>query len=163
MARLKLTAAALKRLQGGKPAPKATRPPPALAAPSSAVRLEVVVPLRLQSVLNGQVGHWAVRRRRVKAEREAVRAALWGSFGPDGGRLFAGRPVRVTVTRLGGRPLDEAVNLPASAKAVEDEAADWVGMKDNDPRWSCRVAQEPGGPYGVRVTIEAGTATGGRT
>ena len=68
---VRITDADLARLRRGA-APKKTAKPPRLVAPSSAVRLEVVVPIRLTSSANARDSHWSVRHRRVNRERGSV-------------------------------------------------------------------------------------------
>lgn len=67
-----------------------------------------------------------------------------------------GEPVRITLTRLGGRGLDPMDGLPASLKYVADTVALMMGFDDGATSPLKFVTQqEPGGPVGVRVTIEA--------
>ena len=65
-------------------------------------------------------------------------------------------PVRVHVVRLGGRKLDKLANLGSSLKAAEDAVALILGADDGSPLWVVTCDQEPGGPYGVRVTLSLG-------
>lgn len=112
--------------------------------------LLVKVPLRLHSEANGSHGHWSVRAARVKNQRHTTAWALRPHKAP-------GLPVIVTVTRIAPRRLDQHDNLPRSAKAVVDQIADWLGIKDNDPRVTWRYAQrsEGAGVYGVELHFES--------
>lgn len=118
-----------------------------LVAP--ALALEIVVPYRVVSEANQWDG-WQARCRRNRAAGDAWRAALAVHH------AFAVRlrpPLAVTLTRLGGRRLDDD-NLAGAFKALRDAIADWLGLDDGDPRLAWRYGQEPGGPAGVRVRVE---------
>lgn len=97
--------------------------------------------------------HWAVKSRRKKTQRQAVRCA-W---------LVAGRPkiagpirlrlVRVTTKRRFIRDYD---NLVGSFKAVIDEVADIAGIDDKDIIWpSDAYTQETGEKMGVKIKIDS--------
>jgi hypothetical protein len=134
------------------PAPKAKRPR-ALASAAVAFRLTVTLPLVVRSAQNLRE-HWAVRAKRVKAERAAVWAALGTSWAFPAGLLDG--PLAVTLTRLGGRKLDSHDNLRSAFKAAVDEVALWLGCDDGDPRVTWGYAQRPGGKRGVEIRIETG-------
>jgi hypothetical protein len=84
---------------------------------------------------------------RKTATKEAVRRELPPApFGWP-------RPVRVRLTRCGGKRLDKD-NLARSFKAVQDVLAEWLGVDDGDPRavrWSYK--QRPGYAGGVEIRI----------
>lgn len=101
--------------------------------------LLVPVPLRLHSEANGSHGHWSVRAARVKHQRHTVAWCLRQHAKPA-------LPVTVTVTRISPRKLDAHDNLPRSAKATCDQVAEWLGIKDNDPRVTWQYAQRSDGP-----------------
>lgn len=71
-----------------------------------------------------------------------------------------GQTVTVTLTRLGGRALDDD-NAVAAMKFVRDVVALMMGF-DDSPRSPLRfvVAQQPGGACGVRVELRCLTAEG---
>lgn len=117
--------------------------------------------LRLPLHTASETNHrdWRARSRRTKAARRAVSEAFGPRLGwvaPVADAYHAGRPVRVALTRLGGRRLDPT-NLPAALKAVEDAIAAAMGADDGSPLWRVSHDQEPGGPYGVRVVLEVAT------
>ncbi len=96
--------------------------------------------------------HWAVRARRVKAERNAARFSLPGQLG---GRFAM--PCTVTLTRVTpprGKTLDDD-NLRGCLKAVRDGVADWLGVADNDPRVTWRYDQRKGEAWQVVVEVTA--------
>lgn len=84
---------------------------------------------------------------RKTATKEAVRREL-----PDHPFDWP-RPIRVRLTRCGGKRLDQD-NLARSLKAVQDVVADWLGVDDGDPRavrWSYK--QRPGYAGGIEIRI----------
>ena len=106
--------------------------------PPPAWRLAVRIPgLVVVSEANRR-DHWAARRRRAKGQAAAVALALSNCPGVT-------LPVRVTLVRVGGRPLDSD-NLAGSFKAVQDEVARFLSVDDGDTarvHWTYR--QQPGG------------------
>lgn len=103
-----------------------------------------VIPLRTVSALNRRE-HWAVRARRVKAER---RAALLITQ-PNWIDKF---PATITLVRFGPRKLDDD-NLRGAMKGVRDGVADRLGVDDADPRITWEYQQEKG-KYGVRLCYQ---------
>lgn len=96
---------------------------------------------------------------RAGYERRVVSRHLGGAtlvhLAPFATKASMGIPIDVTLTRLGGRALDDD-NLHAAMKYVRDTCALMMGFDDNASsplRWE--YGQEPGGAVGVRVTIEA--------
>lgn len=94
--------------------------------------------------------HWAVKAKRVKAQRAAVSWRL----------LHMPRPylpcgIRVGLTRIAARKLDDD-NLRGALKAHRDAVAQWLGVDDADPRVEWSYAQEKGAPkrQALRITIE---------
>jgi hypothetical protein len=105
--------------------------------------------LRLVSVANRRE-HWAARHRRGKREAEALGMA-WAAAGFAPWRCPW--PVRVTWTRIGGKPLDTD-NLTMAFKALRDALAERLGVDDGDTtriRW--RYRQRPG-PFAVRLCCQ---------
>lgn len=126
------------------------------------IPLVVTLPIRLVSEPNARYGHWAIRSKRVKEQRNVVRLAL----GPH----VAGRvPCRVILTRIGPNALD-GDNLAGACKAVRDAVAAALGVDDRDPRvaWAyeqrrafadergtmVRRTRTRGNRYGVQIRIE---------
>lgn len=92
---------------------------------------------------------WAARHRRDKSEAARVTLAWTGAGLAHWHPLL---PITVTMTRLGGKPMDTD-NLAGAFKAVRDALAALLGVDDGDPRvrWACR--QKPATALGVRVSI----------
>jgi hypothetical protein len=111
--------------------------------------------LRLVSSTNARE-HWAVKAKRVKHQRGTVALLLRSKALVTGAALDSFHHV-VCVVRIAPRPLDGHDNLRESAKACVDGIADWLGVKDNDPRVSWEYGQERGKvrEYAVRVEILA--------
>lgn len=138
--------------------------------------LVVTLPLRTISELNARDG-WRARARRMKEHRTVARMAVMprlgeiGPFGPSevkAWRLTAAMQLRVTLTRIGPRLLDDD-NLRGALKGIRDGVADALGVKDNDPRvvwgyWerrpTCGDALSLGWlrAYGVRIEIASPVA-----
>lgn len=107
-----------------------------------------LIPIRTYSTLNQRV-HWAVRAKRTKAEREAVRACCLGI------KPLRGSAV-VTLVRVAPRGLDDD-NLAASFKACRDQLALMLGLPDDrDPRVVWRYGQRRGAvrEYGIDIVVE---------
>lgn len=116
----------------------------------------LVVPVRIQRGGNNRE-HWSQRQTRVAAEKAAVREVL-----PP--MLYRPRlPVRVTMTRVAPRALDDDNNT-AGFKAVRDEIARWLGVDDADKRVTWVCDQRKGDVYQAEVLIEHDPAVdaGGR-
>ena len=116
------------------------------------IEFDVAVKLVSEANAGGKLGSKIGRKSKVKA---AVRSAL-----PKLAEPFP-LPVVVTLTRLGGRQLDEDDNLPRSLKAVKDVVAEWLGVQDTgrDPRvrWKFRQASAYSPGCRVRVETQPGT------
>ena len=114
----------------------------------------VLMNMELPSLANLR-GEW----RKAKVVRE-TRRAIWRfdkrAFRVEG--ALAGVPVpplplAVEIVRVAPRMLDETVNLPGSAKAVEDAIAAWCGVDDRHiDRVRYTVRQEKG-EVAVRIRI----------
>ena len=112
--------------------------------------IAVTLPIRAESVANLRE-HWTKKAARTKSHRIQAWAELRAADKEP--RLIG--PVTVTLTRIAPRPLDSHDNLRSSLKACADGAADWLGVKDNDPRITWSYAQERGKPktYAVRIEV----------
>lgn len=113
--------------------------------------MTITLPIRLVSVANGSHGHWTARYGRNKMLRGLVCLKLAATR--EKPPLF---PVVVTLTRTSPGTLDDD-NLAYAFKSCRDSVADFLGVKDNDPRIEWRYAQVRGKAreYAVRVAIEA--------
>lgn len=92
--------------------------------------------------------HWAEKAKRVKAERKAVADAFARSgqapINYAEGLLASGTRVRVTITRIAPRRLEDSDNLASACKHVRDEIARALGLKSDSDRgnggaieWAC--------------------------
>jgi hypothetical protein len=108
----------------------------------------IVLPLRIESEANARE-HWAKKAKRVKQHREA---AYWHCKAGDMPRFMF--PLTVRVTRIAPRELDDD-NLSGGCKALRDGVADYLGIKDNDPRVTWAYAQRKGEPkqYAVEISF----------
>lgn len=119
--------------------------------------INCLIPLKTVSVLNTSE-HWAKRAKRTKHHRQTT-AAMLSTYGRACDLYRGAFPIRftITLTRLGGRTLDDD-NLRAALKACRDGVADWLGIDDGDKRLRFVYGQEPKQrklPPGVRVEIVA--------
>lgn len=87
---------------------------------------------------------WAVRAKRVRAEREAVAWLLKGRPKPP-------IPCSVLLTRVAPSSGLDDDNLARSLKGVRDEVAAWLGVNDRD-RMTVRYRYaQSRGPWSVRI------------
>lgn len=111
------------------------------------------LPMRLPSAANLRE-HWAVRVKRVAAQRAAVRlgcAKLWWL----GKEAKGTEHYVVTLTRGSQRALDSD-NLQGAFKAMRDEVAALLRLDDNSPRvaWVYRQTKTPRWGYFVAIEVE---------
>jgi hypothetical protein len=131
-----------------------------VAAGGGGAVVTVLVPIRTVSEANAR-GHWAVRAKRVKGQRQAVAVALIAT-GRRGPMLALFAPLCITLTRVAPRMLDDDNNAGA-LKATRDAVADWLGIDDGDTaRLRFVTAQRKGkaGEYAVEIAIEAAQEAG---
>lgn len=113
--------------------------------------IAVLVPIRTVSEANrSRHEHWAVTRKRVKAQHTATTLCLAGSAAKCGEV-----PASVLLVRIAPRALDDD-NLRSSLKAVRDAVAAFFSVDDKPTapiRWD--YSQERGKPkeYAVRIEI----------
>ena len=118
-----------------------------------AVALTVTLPVPLLGAGGNSREHWRARHARVAGERRDVRACLVALVGGHPPAAFRTGRLAVTLTLLGRRRMDSD-NAEMVVKAARDELASWLAIDDADPRAAWAVGQEPGGAFGVRVTIQ---------
>lgn len=112
---------------------------------SGAARVAFTIPIRTGTGLNDR-GHWRVKARKVKAERQA---AAWSTAGKKAPPV----PCTVLLARVGpSNGLDDD-NLRGSLKGVRDELAKWLGVDDRSPLVAWAYEQRRGKEWGVEVTI----------
>lgn len=110
-----------------------------------------IIPIRTVSVTNARE-HWAVRKRRVDAERKAT-----AMFMRLSNVAVPALPLAVELTRIAPRALDTD-NLHGSLKSIRDQLAVELGLKaDNDPQvtWTCAQRQGRAREYAVEVRFES--------
>ncbi len=130
-------------------APVASRSKRSAVQPGPArVRLIVWIPglvVRSEANIGGELRGKIARKVAIKS---AVESALSTTLPP-----FAVAPVRVVLTRVGTRRMDDD-NLANAFKPVRDVIAKWLGVDDGNRaavRWVYR--QRPGYVAGVRVAV----------
>ena len=111
----------------------------------------LTVPVVVKSEMNLRE-HWAARHRRFAKQAEAVKMV---SLLSRIDLMQLAVPLRITLTRLGGKGLDSD-NLAGGFKGIRDAVANLLMMDDADPRLTWVYRQEPGGLQGVRITLESG-------
>ncbi len=112
--------------------------------------IELLLPVRVWSTPN-QRKHWSDKFKDAKSQNAAVLMALF-----DMGLLnhHVTLPCIVTLTRIGGKPMD-GDNRISGFKAIRDAVAEWLGVSDADGsgvEW--RYSQADGLP-GCRIRIES--------
>jgi hypothetical protein len=124
--------------------------------------LTIVVPTETKNEASPRAGGWHARARRTKSSRRILHQTMRGNHAtltPFVKAIDGGKALRITLTRLGGRKLDGNPNEPGdnltqSLKATRDAVASLLLSDDDDPWLHWFYNQEPGGPVGVRVTVE---------
>lgn len=97
--------------------------------------------------------HWSKKRNRRLFQQNYI-AQQWYTLGLD-----IKPPVRVTLTRLAPRTLDDD-NLVTAFKSIRDRVASLIvpglkpGRADNDPRIEWKYSQEKNKQYQVKITLE---------
>lgn len=111
--------------------------------------VRVLLPLRIESLNKTLRMHWA------KRSRIGVRSDTWHALRAAGKFDPAILPCVVTLTRIAPRAIDDGDNLPGGTfKNVRDGVADWLNVKDNDPRVQWLYAQKRGEPKQYAAMIE---------
>ena len=112
---------------------------------SGKTSVEVTIPVVTVSESNvrdrGKPG--SLRKlQRVKSHRTVAGYTMRAQIGRSLDVWPAGVPLVVTLTRVGGRKMDDD-NLSAALKAVRDGVADWLGVDDGSPLLTWDYRQEP--------------------
>lgn len=102
----------------------------------------ILVPIRTTTGQNARE-HFRVKAKRVKAERTATAAALYGKPKPP-------IPCSVRLVRVGPRSCDDD-NLIGGLKAIRDEVAKWLGVDDRHRNQVRYVYEQKRGPWGVEI------------
>ncbi len=106
----------------------------------------VTVPIRIESTPNLRE-HFHTRARRTREHRTAAYYALRAA------KASHALPCVITITRIAPRSLDDD-NAISGAKGVRDGIADWLDVKDNDPRVTWKYAQRRGPPKHYACEVE---------
>ena len=112
-------------------------------AEGGAMTVTVEVPITTKNPTNTRE-HWAVRAKRVKAQRKATRFCMLGALYPmsEWSRFEPGESRIVTLTRVSPRAMDDDGAI-AALKHVRDEVAACLGVDDGDPRVEWGYHQGP--------------------
>lgn len=118
--------------------------------------VSLYLPIRTKSAANLRE-HWALKAKRVKAERDLVRL-IWNSTGSRTVRASCvGKRVgRVAFVRIAPRLLDSD-NLSGALKAIRDEIAACLGVSDGPHTgiaWEYHQTKGQPGEFAVGVEIE---------
>lgn len=119
-------------------------------------RIEFTVPVRVVSEANAR-SYWPERWKRFQSHKRAVVEVVVQSGVGVGHWRPVEWPVTVTLTRLGGKRMDQD-NLSGSFKGIQDAVAEYVlGCDDGDEaKVSWQYRQEPAKVEAVRVEIAGG-------
>ncbi len=100
--------------------------------------------------------HWTMKNKRKREQQMLIKMIFHGKRQcfERWKKAYAAGPIRITFTKLGGRRLDRS-NLPVSFKGIEDAFAWLMGCNDGHEHWIAAWEQEPGGPVGIKIRIEA--------
>jgi hypothetical protein len=113
----------------------------------------MIITVNIRTVAGQNVReHFAVRAKRVKAEKEAVAWSLVGKEKPP-------IPCSVRLTRVAPSAGVDDDNLVGAMKAVRDAVAAWLGVDDKHSRQVRYVYDQKRGPWGL--TIEFGEPVAG--
>ncbi len=109
--------------------------------------MRFVIPLRLPSLANVRMTHWAMaslKKKQKKATAVCLKKAQESDSIPP-------LPLMITMTRVGPRKLDDD-NLASACKYVRDQIAAIVGTDDGSDLYTWRCEQRIG-KYAVEVEI----------
>lgn len=115
--------------------------------PKTKIRIVIeICPIRVASEAN-MGGKLKDKIARKSAIKRAVESSLPAFRFP--------LPCVVTLTRLGGKPLDEDDNLRRALKAPKDVVNKWLGTEDTgrDDRVKWRFRQAPWYEAGIRIEV----------
>lgn len=115
--------------------------------------IEFTVPIRTKTSAVNLREHWSVRKRRVKAERDATAISIRVARGRNG-MIPPAPPLEVHLTRFGPTNGLDSDNLTGSLKAIRDQIAEWLGVDDRSEAVQWRYAQvRTKYDWGVKVKI----------
>lgn len=120
----------------------------------SANALHVRLDVRTSNPLNGGTGHSRLAGIIASKERQKLRASAYSQCWLQLRAITCGGGI-VTLTRIAPRALDDD-GWQSAAKPIRDGVADWLGVKDNDPRFTWNYAQRKGRVREYCVLIEIG-------
>jgi hypothetical protein len=139
---------------------KAELLPDAFVPPPAGKLWPVTFVVGVQTASEANEADWRNKSTRKGVIRSAVSRVLGKELAylvPFSIAYHRGLPVRVHFVRLGGRRLDRLANLGTAMKAAEDTVCLILGADDGADNWKPTCDQEPGGPYGIRITLSLGS------
>lgn len=95
---------------------------------------------------------WARQSGSTKKERDRAALETANALKPYAGQHK--KPYRITLCRVGKKPLDEHENLRLAFKAIVDGICDALGVKDHDPVVTFDYYQCIADCYGVVVMVK---------
>ena len=116
--------------------------------------VEVEIPVRIESELNDNGRHYAVRKRRFDAHKKATHYMLIASRSILKMITAGEAGIIVTLTRFAPRLLDAHDNLRSGFKGVADQIATELGLDDKDPRIEWIYRQAKASKYSAQIRIE---------
>lgn len=121
------------------------------AKPPTAIESRVRVEIELIGLVLRSEANTGGRLRERIGRKEAVKAAVRNALADV--RIVPRFPVRVVLTKLGGKPWDDD-NLANGFKACRDVAAEWLEVDDGD-RSKVRFVYRQRAAYkqGIRITV----------
>jgi hypothetical protein len=113
-----------------------------------------VIGTQVKSEANAR-GHWSVHHGRKAGQQRAVSRVLGRHLRVLAGysdALHEGKPVKVMLTKLGGRKVDKS-NLARAFKGVEDACSLILGADDGAANWLVDWGWEANPLVGVRLEL----------
>lgn len=114
--------------------------------------MQFTLPIKTVSEANCR-DHWAVKMKRVKAQRKATDLAFRSEQNKHGNGSTNSYPFHVKMTRVGKRRMDDD-NLRSALKATRDQIAKCLGVNDGDTSKVIFDYAQETGDYAVKVEIK---------
>lgn len=114
-----------------------------------------LIPVEVVSEANKR-GHWSKHHGRKASQQRAVSRAMGRHLrvlADFADALHEGKPVKVMLTKLGGRKVDKS-NLARAFKGVEDACCLILGADDGAANWRIDWQWESNPRVGVKVELE---------
>ena len=130
--------------------------PDSFTAPADGSPGPVSFVVGVKTVSESNTRGWHAKSGRTGETRKAVCRMMGRHLRylvPFAEAFHAGRTLRVTLRRLGGKKLDALANLGSALKAAEDAVALVLGADDGAYNWKATAEQKPGGPMGILIIL----------